>query len=175
MTLRLGVSLKAAAEGRTFTVEVSAVDDSSRISAFAASGLLVVLSNAVSDVLDAEPAVKSDVDDSDKPRKETEEERQQRQHTNRSGKSDVHTEGNVVSRGAAADGRSLLATIGLTRGETLVVQVPCSGDGSNVTCPDIQAGDYLEADGYQNGVGDPNDYFVASDSYEVLRNGKKVK
>ena len=36
-------------------------------------------------------------------------------------------------------------------------------------------GDYLEADGYQNGVGDPNTYFVASDGVEVTRNGKKVK
>ena len=28
---------------------------------------------------------------------------------------------------------------------------------------------------YQNGVGDPNDYFVASDGIEVWRHGKKVK
>ena len=75
----------------------------------------------------------------------------------------------------AADGRSLLATIGLTRGETLVVQVPCFGSSSAGDCYDIQVGDYLEADGHQNGVGDPNSYFVASDSVEVTRNGKKVK
>jgi hypothetical protein len=35
------------------------------------------------------------------------------------------------------------------------------------SCPDIQVGDELEADGYQNGVGDPNSYFVAADSVEV--------
>ena len=96
---------------------------------------------------------------------------QQHQHTNRGNTHDVHTEGNVVSVEKAADGRSLLVTIALTRNETLVVQVPCSGDGANVTCPDIQAGDYLEADGYQNGVGDPNAYFVAADGVTVWRNG----
>jgi hypothetical protein len=69
----------------------------------------------------------------------------------------------------------LLVTIAMTRQETQVVQVPCEGAGSNVTCPDIRVGDYLEADGYQNGVGDPNTYFVASDGVEVTRNGRKVK
>ena len=51
-----------------------------------------------------------------------------------------------------------------------MVQVPCPDQ----KCPDIQVGDYLEADGYQNGVGDPNSYFVASDGITVRRNGKKV-
>ena len=66
-------------------------------------------------------------------------------------------------------------TIGLVRGETSVVQVSCFGDGSTLACPDVQAGDYLEADGYQNGVGDPNAYVVATDSVEVTRNGRRVK
>ena len=61
-------------------------------------------------------------------------------------------------------------TIALTRNETLVVQVFCALS----RCPDIQVGDYLEADGYQNGVGDPNTWFVAADDIEVTRNGKKV-
>ena len=55
-----------------------------------------------------------------------------------------------------------------------MVQVPCSGDGRD-RCPDIQVGDYLEADGYQNGVGDPNCYFVAADGIEVTRHGRRVK
>ena len=115
----------------------------------------------------------NDAKEDEKP-KETEEERQQRQHTNRSGKADVHTEGNVIAVEKAAGGKSLLVTIALVRNETLVVQAPCFGDAANITCPDIQVGDYLEADGYQNGVGDPNSYFVG-DNVTVLRNGKKVK
>ena len=104
--------------------------------------------------------------------KETETERQQRERTNRGGKDDVHTEGQVVAVDKAPDGKSLLVTVVLVREERLVVQVPCFGDG---TCYDIQVGDYLEADGYQNGVGDPNSYFVASDGVTVRRNGKQVK
>ena len=53
----------------------------------------------------------------------------------------------------------------------LVVQVPCP----DLTCPDIQVGDYLEADGDQNGVGDPNSYFVAADSVTLWRNDHRVK
>jgi hypothetical protein len=53
-------------------------------------------------------------------------------------------------------------------------QSPLTRQGRTSTAR-TEAGDYLEADGYQNGVGDANSYFVASDSYEVLRNGKKVK
>ena len=75
----------------------------------------------------------------------------------------------------APDGKSLLVTIALTRNETLVVQVSCAADGATITCSDIQVGDYLEVDGYQNGVGDPNSYFVASDGIEVTRNGKRVR
>jgi hypothetical protein len=63
----------------------------------------------------------------------------------------------------------------MTRKETLVVQVPCVVKSDGLACPDIRVGDYLEADGYQNGVGDPNNYFVATDGIEVWRNGKKVK
>jgi hypothetical protein len=40
---------------------------------------------------------------------------------------------------------------------------------------DIRVGDYLEADGYQNGIGDPNTYFVAADGVEVTRNGRRVR
>ena len=44
-----------------------------------------------------------------------------------------------------------------------------------LSCPDIELGDYLEADGYQNGVGDPDSYFDAEDGIEIWRHGKKVK
>jgi hypothetical protein len=106
------------------------------------------------------------------PVRRTEQQRQEYQLTNRSNKGDVHTEGNVVGVTKAPDGKSLLVTIALIRDETLIVQVPCFGDG---TCYDIQVGDYLEADGYQNGVGDPNDWFVASDGVTTWRNGHRVR
>ena len=68
---------------------------------------------------------------------------------------------------------SVLVTIALGPGgqERLIVQVPCSRG----VCPDIQVGDYVEADGYQNGVGDPNTYFVATDEMTVWRNGRTVR
>ncbi len=111
---------------------------------------------------------KSNDDEDDKP-KETEEQRQQRERTNRSNRSDYATEGNVTAVEPASDGKHLLVTIALTRNETLIVQVACPVG----KCPDIRAGDYLEADGYQNGVGDPNSYFVADD-VTVRRGGKRV-
>ena len=69
-----------------------------------------------------------------------------------------------------SDDLHLLVTTGLTKNETLVVQVPCI----DLRCPDVRVGDYLEADGSQNGVGDANDYFIAEE-VTVLRNGKRVK
>jgi len=113
---------------------------------------------------------KPDVDDDDKRTKETEEQRQQRQHTNAGHRGDVTTEGNVLTMEQTPDGKHLLVTIGVTKNETLVVQISCPGE----RCPDVRVGDYLEADGYQNGVGDPNTYFIAEDM-TVLRNGKRVK
>jgi hypothetical protein len=107
--------------------------------------------------------------------KETEEQRQQRQHTNTGNRDDVSIEGNVVAVEKTADGKGLLVTIAMTRNETQIVQVPCFGLAGEVTCPDIQVGDYLEADGYQNGVGDQDSYFVASDGVEVTRDGKRLK
>jgi hypothetical protein len=89
------------------------------------------------------------------------------------GHDDVHTEGNVVSLEPAPEGTSVLVTIALGPGgrERLIVQVPCSPQG----CPDIRVGDYVEADGYQNGVGDPNTYFVAADEITVWRNGQEMR
>jgi hypothetical protein len=114
-------------------------------------------------------------DDEDEEPKETEEQRQQRERTNTGHRGDVTIEGNVIAVMPAPEINSLLVTIALTRNETQVVQVPCSGSGRETQCPDIRVGDYLQADGYQNGVGDPNTYFVASDGMEVTRNGRRVK
>jgi hypothetical protein len=105
--------------------------------------------------------------------KTTEEEQQQAQRTNDSGHDDIHTDGNVVGVVRSSDGASMLVTIALGPGggERLIVLVPCSSG----KCPDIRVGDYLEEDGYQNGVGDPNSYFVAADGLTVWRNGHAVK
>jgi uncharacterized repeat protein (TIGR01451 family) len=111
----------------------------------------------------------------DEKPKETEDQRRHRERTNQSGRSDVSIEGTVVAVERAPALNSLLVTIAMTRGETQVVQVFCYSASGAVNCPDIQVGDYLEADGYQNGVGDPNTYFVAADGVEVTRNGKKGK
>jgi hypothetical protein len=113
--------------------------------------------------------IRNDPNNDDEKKKETEEQRQQRERTNRSNKSDYATEGNVLAVERLPDGKHLLVTIGLTRSEKLTVQVTCV----DLKCPDIRVGDYLEADGYQNGVGDPNDYFIAED-ITVRRGGKKV-
>jgi len=119
--------------------------------------------------------VASPEDDTDKPRRRTEEQRQQGARTNASNLDQYHTDGNVIAVDRPEGANYLLVTIALTRQETQVVQVFCSGSGAGLTCSDLQVGDYLEVDGYQNGVGDSNTWFVASDGVEVTRNGRKIK
>jgi hypothetical protein len=111
----------------------------------------------------------------DKKPKQTEEQRLQEQLTKRSGKDDVRTEDTVAAVDRPAGATYLLVTLAPARDETLVMQVVCSGSGASLTCPDIQVGDYLEADGYQHGVGDLNGYLVAADGITVWRNGHTVK
>lgn len=105
----------------------------------------------------------------------TEEQIRNEQLTNAGHRGDVSTEGNVIAVERAPDDAYVLVTIGLTRKETLVVQVWCTRGSVAFICPDVHPGDYLEADGYQNGVGDANAYFVAPDGITVTRNGKRVK
>ncbi len=73
------------------------------------------------------------------PRKLTEEQREQRQHTNQLGLDDYRTEGNVVE--VHLDAEPPFVVIGMRDG-LQVVRLAC---GSH--CPQIQVGDYLEADG----------------------------
>ena len=117
--------------------------------------------------------VKPQTDDTDKSRSLTEDERRERDKTNKSGQHDVHTEGQVVQVERAPDSSFLLVTIALGPGgsERIVIQVHCE----NGQCPDVREKDEVYADGYQHGVGDPNNYFVATDGFEVTRDGQKVK
>ena len=69
-------------------------------------------------------------------------------------------------------GRALVE--GRTGNDTINITGALSGGTAT-----IDGGDLLRKrerrDGYQNGVGDPNSYFVASDGVEVTRNGKRVE
>ena len=112
-------------------------------------------------------------DEKDDPRRETETQRQQRQHTNTAGKDDVHTEGHVIAVERPDEASYLLVTIALIKNETLVVQVPCFGEGSTVICTDIQVGDELEADGWQGGR-DEHRRFIAED-VTITRDGRRVR
>lgn len=85
--------------------------------------------------------------DEDAPRSKTAEQRQQEQRTNTANLDQYHTEGNVSAVERSADGASLLITIGLGRGETLVIEYRCPASG----CPNIALGAYLVADGEQGG------------------------
>jgi len=80
-------------------------------------------------------------DDTDKPQKETETERQQRQRTNRSGRDDVTTEGNVTA--LACDGSTPTITIANRDG---LVEVQLFHDAAK-TCGSVKVGDYVQADG----------------------------
>lgn len=78
-------------------------------------------------------------DDDDKRKKETEEQRRQRERTNRGGKDDVFTEGNVIE----VHQDELPPYVLLANRDGLVKVVLLCGD----QCPAIRVGDYLEADG----------------------------
>ena len=135
----------------------------------------VTVTQTTTSSVDVASQVASPEDDTDKPRRRTDEQRQQGARTNASNLDQYHTDGNVIAVERPEGATYLLVTVALTRQETQVVQVFCSGSGTGLSCPDIHVGDYLEADGYQNGVGDPNTWFVASDGVEVTRNGRRIK
>jgi hypothetical protein len=86
-------------------------------------------------------AVAPPEDDTDKPRKETEEQRQQRERTNRGGKDDVYTEGNVTA--TSCDASPPAVTIANRDGPVTVRLLQEAAKA----CGSIRVGDYLEADG----------------------------
>jgi hypothetical protein len=91
------------------------------------------------------PAVPENIDDSPRPR--TEEQRQQDQRTNAANLDQYRTEGNVTAVEPGPNGATLLVTIALGRGETLVLEVRCERGA----CPDVRIGDYVTAEGEQGG------------------------
>ena len=115
--------------------------------------------------------VKSEPEDT--PRKPTEEQRQQAERTNAANLDEYRTEGHVVAVERTPDGQYLLVTIALIKNERLVVQVPCTNGRADAACPDIQAGDYLEAEGWQGGK-EEQGRFIAED-VTVSRNGRRVR
>jgi len=98
-------------------------------------------------------------DEKEETRSLTPEQQQQKDHTNAGGHDQIHTEGNVLSVELRADGPTLLVTIGLGRGETLIVEIKCGAAGL-VGCADIRPGDYVEIDGWQGGK-EEDGHFIA--------------
>ena len=164
---------------KTVTITVISDDEVEATEAFTLqlqNPLAAVLERlqATGTILDDDPTAYIAANDDGRPDKkddkETEEERQQRERTNRSGMDQYRTEGNVIAVEKAADGKSQLVTIAMTRLETLVIVVPCFGDGS---CYDIRPSDYLEADGEQGGKEELG-RFIAEE-VTILRNGRRVR
>jgi hypothetical protein len=160
-----GVNQAVASSGPAFLITINTTTG-----AISTRGQTIDGLDAIEFVCDSAPVSRNDPNNDDERKKETEEQRQQRQHTNKGHRGDVKTEGNVLEVEKTSDGKHLLVTIGLTRNERIVVQVTCI----ELRCPDISVGDYLEADGYENGVGDPNTYFIAED-VTITRSGKRVR
>jgi parallel beta-helix repeat protein len=102
-------------------------------------------------------------EDEDDPRKPTDEQRQQRQHTNAGNRDDYHTEGTVTAVGA--DGDTLVILIALRDGIQQVA-LRCAGG----RCPDIRAGDYVEAEGTKE-----NESLFYADEITVTRDGRTVR
>jgi hypothetical protein len=99
----------------------------------------------------------------DDTKKETKEQRQQRQQTNAGNRDDVHTEGNVAT--VERDGDTLVILVALRDGIQRVI-VTCVAGGS---CPDVRAGDYLEAEGTKE-----NETLFYADEISVTRDGRRV-
>ena len=111
----------------------------------------------------AQPARRSaDSTGENDPRRLTETERRQRERTNQLGLDDEHTEGNVLE--VHLDTGLLSVVIG-TRDGRQVVRLNCGGG-----CPDIQVGDYLEAEGTKE-----NEQLFYAESVEVTHGGQFVR
>jgi uncharacterized repeat protein (TIGR01451 family) len=114
---------------------------------------------------------KGDKKDPDETSRKTDEQRLNDKHTNTAGQDQYALSGQVIAVTKAEDGSYLLVTIKTIDAEPTIVQIYCEKGA----CPNIQVGDILEVDGEQHGQRDGDTYFVASDGYEVTRNGKTIK
>ena len=81
----------------------------------------------------------ADVREREHEKPKTEEQRQQAQHTNRAGRDDYFTEGNVLAVDLAKQPTEIVIA---TRDGSQTVQLRCGRE-----CPTIRVGDYVEADG----------------------------
>jgi hypothetical protein len=88
---------------------------------------------------------RKDGDDDKQSRQQTEEQRRQSDHTNRSGRDDVYTEGDVSAVDLSKQPPEI--TI-VTRDGPQIVQLRC-GD----QCPSVKVGDYVEVDGTKQNEG----------------------
>jgi CSLREA domain-containing protein len=103
-------------------------------------------------------------DNQDKPQKLTDEERQQRQRTNRSGRDDEHTEGNVTA--VACDASIPTITIANRDG---LVEIQLLHEAVQ-SCSSARIGDYLEADGVKQ-----TEQLFDADTITLRRGGQRVK
>jgi hypothetical protein len=102
-------------------------------------------------------------DDPDRPRKETENQRREREHTNRAGRDDIATEGNVLETRCDAAWPSVVIA---NRDGAVEVRLLKEAVAA---CRSIRVGDYLEADGEKQ-----HELLFDAESIEILRGGKRV-
>jgi hypothetical protein len=101
-------------------------------------------------------------DDEAKPL--TEQQRQQRQHTNDGNSDDYHTEGNVMA--VEIEGNTVVIYVAQRDGIERV-ELEC---GASSACPDVRAGDYVEAEGTKE-----NEALFFADEISVTRDGRRVR
>jgi hypothetical protein len=129
VALVLPISATEAAEGRKFQVEERATSDAGEVQGFRAVGTLSITTRGAKN--------ESDLDDAPRPALT----RQQRERTDRSGRDDVHAEGDVLATECQAE--TPTATIANRDGK---VTIHLLKDAAGV-CRGLRVGDYLEVDG----------------------------
>ena len=103
-------------------------------------------------------------DDTDEPRKETEDERRQRERTNRGGRDEIATEGQVIETRYEQPWPSVVIAKRDGAVEIKLIKV------AQAACASIQVGDYLEVDGEKQ-----HEQLYHADNVEIRRNGERVK
>ena len=137
-------------------VEVSAADDLGTIDPFRPVGTIVVggTTQSAPDPDDGGKVHK----DKDAPARLTEQQHQEKERTNRLGRDDYHTEGNVLATACDADVPNVTIA---NRDGAVVVQL--TGDARGA-CASLRSGQYLEADGVK-----VNESLFDAETVEVSR------